>query len=312
MNFADRSPRVPWLAARQAGVTLLVLATTALGSAAMVEILRVNGITLLQGIILGLFVITFGWITIAFWTAIIGFLLQLTRRDPLTLARLAPQPGASAPGEHHTALVMPIYNEDPRRVVAGLESTCRSLLDQPHAKGFEVFVLSDTQDEAIARQEEAAIAGLQQRLAPRLVVHYRRREANHGRKAGNLADFCRRWGHRYHYLVVLDADSLMGGRTLVALVATMQANLAIGLIQTVPIPVRSASVFGRFIQFAAALHSPLLATGQCFWQGHGATSGATMPSCAPEPSWPVAACRNWPASRRWVARYSATTSSRRR
>jgi len=270
MNFADRSPRVPWLAARQAGVTLLVLATTALGSAAMVEILRVNGITLLQGIILGLFVITFGWITIAFWTAIIGFLLQLTRRDPLTLARLASQPGVRDPGEHHTALVMPIYNEDPRRVVAGLESTCRSLLDQPHAKGFEVFVLSDTQDEAIARREEAAIAGLQQRLAPRLVVHYRRREANHGRKAGNLADFCRRWGHRYHYLVVLDADSLMGGRTLVALVATMQANPAIGLIQTVPIPVRSASVFGRFIQFAAALHSPLLATGQCFWQGHGA------------------------------------------
>ncbi|MDI5923036.1 glucans biosynthesis glucosyltransferase MdoH [Halomonas sp. LR5S13] len=268
MNCADRSARVPWLAARQTGVALLVFATTALGGWAMFEILRVNGITALQGIVLGLFVITFGWITIAFWTAIIGFLLQLTRRDPLTLSRLDRQPPTTDPGEHHTALVMPIYNEDPERVAAGLESTCHSLLEQPHARGFEVFVLSDTQDKEIARREETAIAGLQQRLAPRLVVHYRRREDNQGRKAGNLAEFCRRWGNRYDYLVVLDADSLMGGGTLVSLVASMQANPRIGLIQTVPIPVRSASVFGRFTQFAAALHSPLLATGQCFWQGH--------------------------------------------
>ncbi|SEL82842.1 glucans biosynthesis glucosyltransferase MdoH [Halomonas daqiaonensis] len=268
MNSADRSTRVPWLAARQVGFALLVLATTALGSWAMFEILRVNGITALQGIVLGLFVITFGWITVAFWTAIIGFVLQLTRRDPLSLARLEQQPSATDPGAHRTALVMPIYNEDPERIVAGLESTCRSLLEQPYARGFEAFVLSDTRDDEIARQEEAAIVGLQQRLAPRLEVHYRRRDNNRGRKAGNLADFCRRWGHRYDYMVVLDADSLMGGRTLISLVSAMQANPGIGLIQTVPIPVRSASVFGRFTQFAAALHSPLLATGQCFWQGH--------------------------------------------
>ncbi|MDZ7852133.1 MAG: glucans biosynthesis glucosyltransferase MdoH [Halomonas sp.] len=270
MNCADRSTRVPWLAARQAGVALLVLTTTLLGSWAMFEILRVNGITALQGIVLCLFVITFGWITIAFWTAIIGFVLQLTRRDPLSLERLATPPSAPDPGEHRTALVMPIYNEDPERVAAGLESTCRSLLEQPHSRGFEVFVLSDTRDDEIARREVAAIAGLQRRLAPRLVVHYRRRDNNQGRKAGNLAEFCRRWGNRYDYLVVLDADSLMGGRTLVSLVGAMQANPGIGLIQTVPIPVRSASVFGRFTQFAAALHSPLLATGHCFWQGHAA------------------------------------------
>lgn len=270
MNSADRPAHVPWLAARRTSIALLVLATTLLGSWAMFEILRVNGITALQGVVLCLFVITFGWISMAFWTAIIGFVLQLARRDPLTLARLAILPSSPDPGAHRTALVMPICNETPERVAAGLESTCHSLLEQPHAEGFEVFVLSDTRDEVIARQEEAVIAGLQQQLAPRLVVHYRRREDNRGRKAGNLADFCRRWGTRYDYLIVLDADSLMGGRTLVSLVNAMQANPGIGLIQTVPIPVRSASVFGRVTQFAAALHSSLLATGHCFWQGHAA------------------------------------------
>jgi len=245
----------------------LVLGSTAFGGWAMFEILRVNGITPLQCVVLGLFVITYGWITIAFWTAIIGFVLRLSHRDPLTLARVIPKASARHLAAHRTVLVMPIYNEDPIRVAAGLESTCRSLLDQNGAEGFEAFVLSDTQDPVIARQEEAVIAALQQRLAPHFTVHYRRRENNQGRKAGNLADFCRRWGRYYDHMVVLDADSIMGGPTLLSLVASMQANARIGLIQTIPIPIRSDSVFGRFTQFAAAVHSPLLATGQCFWQG---------------------------------------------
>jgi membrane glycosyltransferase len=233
----------------------------------MFEILRVNGITPLQTVVLALFVITFGWITIAFWTAIIGFALRLTHRDPLTLSRVAPIATARHLGEHRTVLVMPIYNEDPIRVATGLETTCHSLLDHPGADGFEAFVLSDTQDATIARQEEAAIAALQQRLAPHFTLHYRRRENNQGRKAGNLMDFCRQWGRHYDHMIVLDADSIMGGQTLISLVASMQANARIGLIQTIPIPIRSDTVFGRFTQFAAALHSPLLATGQCFWQG---------------------------------------------
>ncbi|WP_197053304.1 glucans biosynthesis glucosyltransferase MdoH [Litchfieldella xinjiangensis] len=258
---------MPLLGMRRLVFALLVLSSTAAGGWAMFEILRVNGITTLQSIVLGLFVITFGWITIAFWTAIAGFVLLLIRRDPATLVRFDPDAPAQHPGEHRTVLVMPIYNEDPERVVDGLESTCRSVLEQPGGDGFEVFVISDTRDDTIADEEATAIAALQRRLAPDMQVYYRRRESNEGRKAGNLSDFCRQWGNRYDYMVVLDADSVMGGKTLVTLVASMQANPQVGLIQTIPIPVRSESVFGRFTQFAAALHSPLLATGQSFWQG---------------------------------------------
>ena len=67
-------------------------------------------------------------------------------------------------------------------------------------------------------------------------------------------------------MVVLDADSVMTGSTLVELVRTMEANPSIGLIQTVPIPARRDTLFGRLGQFAACIYSPMLATGQSFWQ----------------------------------------------
>jgi membrane glycosyltransferase len=98
-------------------------------------------------------------------------------------------------------------------------------------------------------------------------THYRRRRTNVGRKAGNIAEFCRRWGSRYEYMVVLDADSVMEGATLVELVRLMEQNPDAGLIQTMPLPVRQESLFGRFQQFASAVHGPMLATGLSFWQG---------------------------------------------
>ena len=50
------------------------------------------------------------------------------------------------------------------------------------------------------------------------------------------------------------------------MVRAMQANPRTGLIQTIPIPVRQTTFFGRFVQFAAVLYSPMLATGLAFWQ----------------------------------------------
>ncbi|MFW5904965.1 MAG: glucans biosynthesis glucosyltransferase MdoH, partial [bacterium] len=97
-------------------------------------------------------------------------------------------------------------------------------------------------------------------------VVYRRRRDNIDQKAGNVADFCVRWGEDYDYMVVLDADSLMTGSALTTLVRLMDENPEAGLIQTVPIPARQETLFGRLVQFAQALHAPLFAAGQSFWQ----------------------------------------------
>jgi len=247
----------------------LVLLTGLAGLLALSHTLTAAGVGLLARIPLSLlFALTFTWIAVSFWHAVIGFVLLLFRRDPLSLRPVMPAADVNlSPGAHRTVLVMPIYNEDPLAVRANLAATARSLLQSGAGTGFEMFVLSDTRDPAILAAEQTALAGLQRELGERLPLHYRRRRDNAGRKAGNLAEFCRRWGRRYEFMLVLDADSRMDGPAIRRLVARMQADPGIGLIQTVPIPAGQSSLFARLMQFAAAVYSPMLATGQAFWQG---------------------------------------------
>ena len=247
----------------------LVTGSVVPGGVLMARILQSSGMGPLLWVILFLFLITFTWIAISFWTAAAGFLLQILRRDPLSLR---PVPVHADPfpvrlGRRRTAIVMPIYNEDPVRVMLGVEATCHSLLATGQAEAFDLFLLSDSNDPEVIAKEERSVWALQGRLPSPFRTHYRRRSANSGRKAGNIAEFCRRWGGRYDYMVVLDADSVMEGRTLVELVRLMDANPGTGLIQTMPLPVRQDSLFGRFQQFANALHGPMLASGLSFWQG---------------------------------------------
>lgn len=245
----------------------LVLLTTFAGVNLMFDILRANGTTTIEMAILLLFAVTFGWIAVSFWTAMIGFALRLARRDPLSL-RPSPLSGDSrfAPITARTAVVMPVYNEDPAQVLAGLEASYRSLSSAGDIAPFDFFLLSDTTDPEIAAAEHEGWAALCRRLGAEGKLFYRRRDRNVARKAGNIADFCCRWGQRYDFMVVLDADSIMSGETLLTLVRTMQATPRAGIIQTVPIPVGQQTTFGRFVQFAARLYSPMLAAGLSFWQ----------------------------------------------
>lgn len=248
----------------------LVLGTGLVGLVGLLLALAEAGVGLPARVPVALlFALSFTWIAVSFWHAVIGFALGLLRCDPLSLEPVVP--GAAAPvvplRPHRTVLVMPIHNEDPVRVAAGLAAMADSLLRSGQPEGFELFVLSDTRDSAILRAERAAVAGLQREFGRRLPVHYRHRPDNGGRKAGNLAEFCRRWGRRYEYMLVLDADSLMDAASIRRLVATMQGDPTLGLIQTVPIPAGQHSLFARIMQFAAALYAPMLATGQAFWQG---------------------------------------------
>ncbi len=259
--------RAPGKVLRRALFLLLVMATTVTGGYLMLEILLPNGLTVLEMALLGLFVVTFAWIVHAFWNAVLGFILQLLRRDPLTLKPLPAVAPGNTPIDSRTAVIMPVYNEDAHRVICGFEANLRSLQHTGQLTHFDFFLLSDSQQPEAIAAEEKAWKGLLHRLGP-LASHvtYRRREQNTKRKVGNIEDFCERWGDQYEHMVVLDADSIMTGQCIMSLVRTMEANPRLALLQTVPMPVRQQTLFGRFLQFAATLYSPMLATGMAFWQ----------------------------------------------
>ena len=248
---------------------LLVLATTLYGGMMMTDIVLINEANILDYGILALFILCFGWVSTAFWSAIIGSVLLGLGRDPLSLKKNSAIEAAldAVAIQQRTAIVMPIYNEDTARVMAGVEATLRSLAATGQQQHFDFYLLSDSTNKAIASREISAWRHLKKRLDPLgIQLFYRRRDNNSHRKVGNIADFCQRWGHHYPYMVVLDADSIMGGDTLLSLVKRMEANPQAGLIQTVPIPVRQQTLFGRFLQFSAELYCPILAKGNSFWQ----------------------------------------------
>lgn len=247
---------------------IAALGMSGYGISIMFEILNSNGMTLLEYALLVLFSITFAWIVTAFCSGTIGFLLQLLRIDPLTLKRIKPITfDEQALAQQKTAVVMPIYNEDTHRVIAGFEVSLQSLKETGQLANFDFYLLSDTQDPEIAKNELNAWHALCERLGDTAKhVFYRRREDNKNRKVGNLTEFCERWGSNYDHMIVLDADSVMTGKCMLDLTTSMLNNPQAGLIQTIPIPVRQDTFFGRFLQFASVLYSPMLATGSAFWQ----------------------------------------------
>src|SRR5579872_4042730 len=257
----DRSRRVAaWRRALFFGLTFL---TSSFLTGLMYDILRANGFTGLEKAGLALFFILITWITGAFWTAFIGFVIQLRGHDGAVIR------AHEADGRiltSRTAIVMPIYNEDTDRVIAGLDVIWSSLKVHPQQAAFDLFILSDTRKADIAAAEEVAWRSLVERHNAQGRIFYRRREQNIGRKAGNIADFVRCWGGAYDYTVVLDADSIMTGQAIVSLALMMDAHPEAGIIQALPVPAGRETLFARLVQFAARLSSPMLSSGLAYWQ----------------------------------------------
>ncbi|GAB6067388.1 hypothetical protein JCM13664_07060 [Methylothermus subterraneus] len=251
---------------RRAGFFLLVSLTACMALFMLQSAFQQNGLTPLELGLLVLYALLMVWISLSFWTATLGFLTLLFGGDAKALARRLPQAPATERAPWRTAVIVPIYQEDPKRVFAGLRAVWQSLQETGNAEGFELFILSDTRDPALWMEEEQRWYRLCEDFAAHGRIFYRNREFNLGRKSGNIAEFCRRWGSRYRYMVVLDADSLIGGRTLVRMVELMEANPQVALIQSLPVPVNQSSLFARILQFASHLYGGVFAAGAAWWQ----------------------------------------------
>ena len=281
-RLLGRGPRRPLRAAddhrpvmlRRVILLALVLLGAWVGTEAMTEVLPEHGSGFEEFGLLILFGILFGWISAGFWTGLMGafVLLRGPGHGPLSRGvadvRVLPLEAAA-----RTAIVMPICNEHVPTVFGGLAATIVSLRATGESSNFDVYILSDTNDPDTRAAEQAGWSDLAARLAAdagddanALRLHYRWRQRRTRRKAGNVADFCRRWGRAYRYMVVLDADSIMTGECLTTLVRLMEAHEDAGVIQTAPRAVGHETFHARVQQFCARAYGPLFTAGMRFWQ----------------------------------------------
>lgn len=226
------------------GAVLLLRATASDGTSTL-DLLRAT-----------LFVATTFWLVLGGLNGVIGALCPSPRKVM-----------GHVPPLGMTAILVPVYNEDPRTTFSRIAAMHRSLEALGVSDRFHFAVLSDTRSEVAAAQEVVWFARLVEELSSTSRVFYRRREHNTGRKAGNIEDFVQKSGGAYDYALILDADSLMDGATIAEMARRMDADPQLGLLQTVPQVIGGESIFGRAMAFASSFYGPAFARGVSALQG---------------------------------------------
>lgn len=252
-----RDPALP----RSGGARALALVASVLAAVAAGLVFltygAADGLSALDVLRSVLILLSTWWLAWGAATALLG-LISRHRDAPLR---------ATGPIRGRTVVIVPVYNEDPVDTfsrIAAMDASLRATGSPAH---IDFAVLSDTTNDAVAAREQQWFARLlaQQNGVGRMF--YRRRALNTGRKAGNIEEFISSSGGAWDYALILDADSLMEGETIIEMIRRIEGDPRLGLLQTLPKVIRARSRFGRAMQFAAAFYSPVFARGLAAMQG---------------------------------------------
>lgn len=246
----------------------LILTTTAAMLGLMIWTLQAGGFDWLDALLVFCFALTLPWTLIGFWNAVIGLVIMRSSADPAQ----AVCPGLAAADERtpitsSIALLSCIRNEDAALVARNLDRMIDELADAGVADHFHVYLLSDSTWPEVMTAEEEQADWLADRWRGVIEITYRRRAQNPGYKAGNVRDFCERWGDAHDFMLVLDADSLMAAQTILRMVRTLEAQPQIGILQTLMVGLPSESAFARPFQFGMRLGMKSYSIGAAWWQG---------------------------------------------
>ena len=226
-----------------------------------------GGFGIVDALLLICLALTLPWMAVGFWNAAIGFLIARFAADPLrTTIRCATDLDDTVPDMSSTAILLCIRNESPERLVRNLDAMMAGLAAAGPAADFHVYVLSDTNDPAIELDEQREFTKLAARWSTRLPLIYRRREVNTGYKAGNIGEFCARWGHEHEFALVLDADSFMSAEAILRLLRIAQGEPRLGILQSLVVGLPSTSAFTRIFQFGMRLGMRSYTLGSAWWQ----------------------------------------------
>ena len=174
--------------------------------------------------------------------------------------------GDDQPVTASTAILLCVRNELPLRIIRNLEPMLEGIHASGYGERFHLYLLSDTNDADLAVREEALFSELIASWRDRIAVSYRRRTVNVGFKAGNIREFCERWGSRHELAVTLDADSFMSADAIIRLVRIMQIDPRLGILQGLVVGLPSTSLFARIFQFGMRLGMRSYTIGSAWWQ----------------------------------------------
>jgi membrane glycosyltransferase len=226
-----------------------------------------GGLGLLDLAALVLFAVTLPWMAAGFANAVIGFVIMRFSADPV--AAVLPAAGSieeDQPIVSSTAILLCVRNELPRRIIRNLDTMLEGIHASGYGERFHLYLLSDTSDADLALSEEALFSELIARWRDRIAIDYRRRTVNSGFKAGNVREFCERWGSRHEFAVTLDADSFMSADAIIRLVRIMQVDPQLGILQGLVVGLPSTSLFARIFQFGMRLGMRSYTIGSAWWQ----------------------------------------------
>ena len=226
-----------------------------------------GGVNAAEALILACLLLVTPWAALSAGNSLVGLVILLASRDPpgavLPALRLA-RPG---PPRQLTALAVCIRNEEMQAVLPPLGALLDGLAARGAADRFVLWLLSDTQDPAIAAAEEAAIHAFAASRPGAPAIRYRRRAANDGFKAGNVMDFLDHHAGEAAFFITLDADSVMTPDAVLRLVAIMEADPGLAIVQQLIVGRPATAAFPRLFQFGMRAGMRSWATGQAWWQG---------------------------------------------
>ncbi len=254
-------PESPLL--RRSLFALLVAAIAVLLLVLLLRALLPGGMAPLEWAILACIGLTTPWAALSAANALAGLVILLRAPNPPAavlpaLARAKPGPPGAL-----TALFVCLRNEDLSQVLPPLAVLLQGL-DQAGARDrFRLWLLSDTQDPQAVADEETAVQAF---LAAHPTARYRRRAQNTGYKAGNVMDALDHHLTDEAFFLTLDADSVMTPAAVLRLVAVMEADPRLAIVQQLIVGRPATAAFPRLFQFGMRAGMRAWATGQAWWQ----------------------------------------------
>ena len=253
----------PTLLRRILFVLLAVVITAGLLRLA-IAVLAPGGWTPWEALILLCFLGTMPWSALSAANALVGLAIRLLAKDPVAAVLPALRQMRPGPPQGRTAIAICIRNEDMSAVLPPLGRLMDALAARGMADRFALWLLSDTPASPAAESEEAAIRAF---AAGRTDTNYRRRAVNDGFKAGNVMDFLDRHAEGLDHFLCLDADSEMTPDAVLRLVAVLEADPKLAIVQQLIHGRPATAAFPRLFQFGMRHGMRTWATGQAWWQG---------------------------------------------